>query len=41
VARITRARRRLLGKLLSDWSEKERHDLARLNRKLADAMAAR
>jgi hypothetical protein len=27
-----------LGKLLSDWSEKERHDLARLNRKLADAV---
>jgi len=40
VARITRARRRLLGRLLSDWSEKERRDLARLNRKLADAMKA-
>jgi DNA-binding MarR family transcriptional regulator len=38
VARITKARRKLLGALLSDWSEKERHDLARLNRKLADAM---
>jgi DNA-binding MarR family transcriptional regulator len=38
VARITRARRRLLGKLLGGWSEKERTDLARLNRKLADAM---
>jgi DNA-binding MarR family transcriptional regulator len=38
VSRITRARRKLLGKLLSDWSEKERHDLARLNQKLADAM---
>jgi DNA-binding MarR family transcriptional regulator len=36
--RITRARRKLLGKLLSGWSEKERHDLARLNQKLADAM---
>ncbi|MGN6148217.1 MAG: MarR family winged helix-turn-helix transcriptional regulator [Rhizomicrobium sp.] len=41
VARITKARRKLLGALLSDWSEKERHDLARLNRKLADAMKAR
>lgn len=38
VARITKARRKLLGGLLSDWSEKERHDLARLNQKLADAM---
>jgi DNA-binding MarR family transcriptional regulator len=38
VSRITKARRKLLGRLLSDWSEKERHDLARLNRKLADAM---
>jgi DNA-binding MarR family transcriptional regulator len=38
VERITKARRKLLGKLLSGWSEKERHDLARLNRKLADAM---
>jgi DNA-binding MarR family transcriptional regulator len=38
VARITQARRKLLGKLLSGWSEKERHDLARLNQKLADAM---
>ncbi len=38
VDRITKARRRLLGKLLSGWSVKERQDLARLNRKLADAM---
>jgi DNA-binding MarR family transcriptional regulator len=38
VSRIAKARRKLLGRLLSDWSEKERHDLARLNRKLADAM---
>jgi DNA-binding MarR family transcriptional regulator len=38
VARITKARRKLLGKLLSGWNEKERHDLARLNRKLAGAM---
>lgn len=40
VSRFTKARRKLLGKLLSDWSEKERHDLARLNQKLADAMKA-
>lgn len=38
VKRITQARRRLLGKLLSGWSAKERTDLARLNKKLADAM---
>jgi DNA-binding MarR family transcriptional regulator len=41
VARITKARRKLLGNLLSDWSTKERNDLARLNRKLADAMKGR
>ena len=41
VARITRARRRLLGTLLSGWTERERTDLARLNRKLADALAAK
>jgi DNA-binding MarR family transcriptional regulator len=40
VARITKARRRLLGGLLSGWSQKERHDLARLNQKLADGMRA-
>jgi DNA-binding MarR family transcriptional regulator len=40
VARITKARRKLIGRLLSDWSEKERNDLARLNQKLADAMRA-
>lgn len=38
VSRITKARRKLLGRLLSDWSEKERHDLARLNQKLAKAI---
>lgn len=38
VARITKARRKLLGGLLADWGVKERRDLARLNRKLADAM---
>ena len=40
VARITKARRKLMGKLLSGWTAKDRHDLARLNRKLADAMRA-
>jgi DNA-binding MarR family transcriptional regulator len=38
VRAITAARRRLLGKLLSEWSPEDRHALARLNRKLADAM---
>jgi DNA-binding MarR family transcriptional regulator len=38
VRAITAARRRLFGKLLADWSEKDRENLARLNRKLADAM---
>jgi DNA-binding MarR family transcriptional regulator len=38
VARITKTRRRLLGNLLSDWSAKERQDLARLNRKFADVL---
>ena len=40
VERITQARRRLVGKLLSGWSAEERHELARLNRKLAEAMKA-
>jgi DNA-binding MarR family transcriptional regulator len=40
VDRITRTRRRLMGTLLSDWSGKERRDLAHLNRKLADAIKA-
>jgi DNA-binding MarR family transcriptional regulator len=35
---ITGARRRLLSKLLSDWSAEERDAVARLNRKLANAM---
>ena len=38
VRAFTAARRRLLGKLLADWSEEDRAALARLNRKLADAM---
>ncbi len=38
VQAITAARRRLLGKLLADWSPEDRETLARLNRKLADAM---
>jgi DNA-binding MarR family transcriptional regulator len=38
VRAITAARRRLLGKLLADWSAEDRRALARLNRKLADAM---
>jgi DNA-binding MarR family transcriptional regulator len=40
VDRLTKARRRLMGKLLSNWPAKDRHDLARLNQKLADAMKA-
>jgi DNA-binding MarR family transcriptional regulator len=38
VRAITAARRRLLGRLLADWSPDDREALARLNRKLADAM---
>jgi DNA-binding MarR family transcriptional regulator len=38
VQAITKARRRLLGKLLADWNEEDRQALARLNQKLADAM---
>jgi DNA-binding MarR family transcriptional regulator len=38
VRAITAARRRLFGKLLADWSPEDRQALARLNRKLADAM---
>ncbi len=38
VDRITKARRDLMGELLSGWSRTERHDLARLNQKLTDAM---
>jgi DNA-binding MarR family transcriptional regulator len=40
VRAITAALRRLLGRLLADWSEEDRQALARLNRKLADAMRA-
>jgi DNA-binding MarR family transcriptional regulator len=40
VNQITKTRRRLMGRLLSDWSVKERRELARLNRKLAEAMKA-
>ena len=40
VAAITTARRRALGALLADWSEGECRTLARLNRKLAEAMQA-
>ena len=39
VRAITAARRRLLGKLLANWSQEDRDALARLNRKLADAMS--
>lgn len=38
VRAITAARRRLLGRLLADWAPEEREAVARLNRKLADAM---
>lgn len=40
VLAIVRARRKLLDKLLADWSSDERETIARLNRKLADAMKA-
>jgi DNA-binding MarR family transcriptional regulator len=39
VRAITTARRRLLGKILADWSPEDREAVARLNRKLADAIA--
>jgi DNA-binding MarR family transcriptional regulator len=38
VRAIAKARRRLLGTLLKDWSAEERRDLARLNQKLAKAL---
>jgi DNA-binding MarR family transcriptional regulator len=38
VLALTKARRRLLDKLLADWNVAEVKALARLNRKLADAM---
>ena len=40
VQSITAARRRLLRRLLADWSQKDRQALAHLNRKLVDAMSA-
>ena len=40
VRAIAAARRRLLGKLLADWSPEDREAVARLNRKLADTMRA-
>jgi DNA-binding MarR family transcriptional regulator len=38
VQAITAARRRLLGGLLADWSPEDREAVARLTRKLSDAM---
>jgi DNA-binding MarR family transcriptional regulator len=38
VQAITKARKRLLDRLLADWSAADVQTLARLNRKLADAM---
>jgi DNA-binding MarR family transcriptional regulator len=38
VRAITAARRRLFGKLLAGWTQEDCQALARLNRKLADAM---
>ena len=35
---ITKARRRLVGELLKDWSAAELRELARLNQKLANAL---
>jgi DNA-binding MarR family transcriptional regulator len=40
VRAITAARRRLLERLLAGWTAEEREAIARLNRKLADAMRA-
>lgn len=40
IAAITGARRRLLGRLLANWSAQERRSVAQLNRRLADAMKA-
>ena len=37
---ITEARQRLFGRMLAGWSEQEIEGLARLNRRLADAMRA-
>jgi DNA-binding MarR family transcriptional regulator len=40
ISAITEGRRRLLGQLLHEWSPEDRGTLARLNRRLADAMKA-
>ena len=40
IAAIPGARRRLLGRLLANWSAQERRSVAQLNRRLADAMKA-
>jgi DNA-binding MarR family transcriptional regulator len=40
VRAITKARRRLLGELLKEWSNEDMRDIARLNRELADALNA-
>ncbi|AWV20861.1 Transcriptional regulator, MarR family [Roseomonas mucosa] len=40
IAAIAGARRRLLGRLLANWSAQERRSVAQLNRRLADAMKA-
>jgi len=41
VAKIARARRRLLSRVLSEWSEPDRASLAELMRRFADALLAR
>ncbi|HTU00092.1 MAG TPA: MarR family transcriptional regulator [Rhizomicrobium sp.] len=41
VQKISRARRRLLSKVLSDWSEADRTALAALTRRFADAVISR
>ena len=41
VQKIASARRRLLAKALADWNEPERHALATLTRRFADALLAR
>ena len=37
---ISKARRRLFGQMLADWTDAEVQTLSRLNRRLADAMSA-
>jgi DNA-binding MarR family transcriptional regulator len=41
VQKISRARRRLLSKVLADWSEADRAALATLTRRFADAVISR